>query len=758
LAEHFDQEQEQQVTLNDYLRILYRGRWIIVLSFLVIFLATVIFTFTTDPVYEASSTVIIESSGAMAQSFFDLNYFGNQNTLVSNQMEILKSRTLAERVVKRLDLSDVRDSLKLFQPNEDGEYLSFREMVKIIRNNMEVEHMRDTDILTVTFSAGSPFEAAYIANAIAEEFQLLNAEANKSEISELRKFIEDRLRIKEKELHASEERLREYQEREKVASLDEETSELVSRLAEVEALMEQARVELQADLEMKKSLQEKLDERRQNLSNDLSEISTPYLISLQQQLAQVVAERTTYITALKSEAPTQNRQYYEDAIKQYDERIKAIKEKLREEAEKITSSSMVTDPLKMSQEIVNKLLTLDGDIKAATAKINSLQDVVAEYNTKLEALPEKVLDLARLERRRKVDEQTYILMIQKLEETKIQEAAQAKNVHIIDEAIEPLEPVKPKKKLNLLLGIILGLGLGVGLTFMIEYFDNTVKTPEELERIGFNILSSIPRIEMDKVKKKLERKYEKMGQYEGKKIEARLITHLDPKSPVSEAYRTLRTNLQFSRIEHEIKTILITSAGPKEGKSTTAANLAIAVAQAGKRVVLIDADLRRPVLHSIFGQSKDDGLTNYLMETIPYEKLFKDTFMENLKIITSGALPPNPSELLASNKMKETLDLLSKNFDMVIIDSPPVIAVTDAAILSTKVDGTILVISSGQTNREAVIRAKSLLDSVDCKLLGTLLNGVNVEGMYGSYYYYYYHHYYSKPGQKKKRRMAGLLS
>jgi len=758
LAEHFDQEQEQQVTVNDYLRILYRGRWVIVLSFLVVFLATVIFTFTTDPVYEASSTVIIESSGAMAQSFFDLNYFGNQNTLVSNQMEILKSRTLSERVVKRLDLSDVRDSLKLFQPNENGEYLSFREMAKIIRGGMEVEHMRDTDILTVTYSAGSPFEAAYIANTIAEEFQLLNAEANKSEISELRKFIEDRLRIKEKELHASEERLREYQEREKVASLDEETSELVSRLAEVEAMTEQARVELQADLEMKKSLEEKLDERRQNLSNDLSEISTPYLVSLQQQLAQVVAERTTYVTALKSEAPTQNRQYYEDAIKQYDERIKAIKEKLREEADKITSSSMVTDPLKMSQEIVNKLLTLDGDIKAATAKINSLQDVVAEYSAKLETLPEKVLDLARLERRRKVDEQTYILMTQKLEETKIQEAAQAKNVHIIDEAIEPLIPVKPKKKLNLLLGIILGLGLGVGLTFMIEYFDNTVKSPEELEHIGFNILSSIPRIEMDKVKKKLERKYEKMGQYEGKIIEARLITHLDPKSPVSEAYRTLRTNLQFSRIEHEIKTILITSAGPKEGKSTTAANLAIAVAQTGKQVVLIDADLRRPVLHSIFGLAKDDGLTNYLMETIPYENLLKNTFMDNLKIITSGALPPNPSELLASNKMKETLTLLSKDFDMVIIDSPPVIAVTDAAIISTKVDGTILVISSGQTNRDAVMRSKSLLDSVDCKLLGTLLNGVNVEGMYGSYYYYYYHHYYSKPGQKKKRRMSGLLS
>jgi len=758
LADNYDEEIESQVSMSDYLRILYRGRWIIALSFVVVLIATLIFTFTADPVYEASSKIIIESTGAMERSLFDLTSLGNQSTMVANQTEILKSRTLAERVVKRLDLSNVRDSLKLFQPNEEGEYLTFRDMVQIIQDNMEVEHTRDTDILTITFSAGSPFEAAYIANTIAEEFQLLNAESNKSEISDLRKFIENRLAIKEKELRNSENRLRDYQEREKVASLDEETSELVTRLANMEATLEEAQVELQSDLEMKKSLQSKLEEQKANLPNDLSEISTPYLKALQQQLAQIVADRTVYVTALQSEAPTQNRQFYQATIKQYDEKIKAIKDKLREEATKITKSSMVTDPLQMSQDIVNKLLTLDGDIQAATAKINALQDVVSEYNTKLETLPEKVLELARLERRRKVDEQTYMLMIQKLEETKIQEAAQAKNVHIIDEAIEPLYPVKPKKKLNVLLGILIGLGLGVGIAFMIEYFDNSVKTPEELEQMGFSVLTSIPRIEMDKVKKKFEKKYANMGQHEAQRIEARLITHLDPKSPVAEAYRSLRTNLQFSKVDHKLRTILVTSAGPKEGKSTSATNLAIALSQAGQKVVLVDADLRRPVVHSIFGISKEEGLTNYLMEAIPYEKLIKDTFLDNMKIITSGVLPPNPSELLASKKMENMLDRLKNDFEMVVIDSPPVIAVTDAAILSTKVDGTILVVASGQTNKDALARAKTQLESVDSVLLGTLLNGVNVEGMYGSYYYYYYHHYYSKPGQKKKKRMSGLFS
>jgi len=757
LAEEFDQELESQVSLSDYLRILYRGRWLITVSFIVVFTATVIFTLMTSPTYESKTTVLIESTGAMERSLFDLSYLGNQNTLIANQTEILQSRKLAGQVIKRLDGSDVRDSLALFQPNEDGEYLPFRVMVRSLQGSMEVEHKRDTDVLTITFSAGSAFEAAYIANAIASEFQLLNADANTSEISELKEFLEKRLRIKETELRNSEERLRDYQEEEKVASLDAETSELVNRLAQVEAMLEGARIDLEANLEMKSSLQEKLEERKLSLPNDLSEISTPYLKSLQQQLAQIVADKTVYVIALQSEAQSSNTKFFEASIKQYDDKINALKQQLQNEADKITGSSMVTDPLQLSQDMVSKLLSLDGEIKASSAKINALQDVVGDYNGRLEVLPNKILELARLERRRKVDEETYMMMTQKMEETKIQEAAQAKNVNIIDEAIESDFPVKPRKKLNVLLGAMIGLALGIGLTFLIEYFDNSIKSPEELERMGFNILSTIPKIEMDKVEKKLERKFDKLGQLEGRKIEARLITHLDPKSPVSEAYRTLRTNLQFSKVDQKLNTILITSAGPKEGKSTTAANLAIAMAQTGQKVVLIDADLRRPVIHSIFGVKKDEGLTNFLMDALPEEKLFKPTFLDNLFLVTSGVLPPNPSELLASNKMKNTLDDLKKKFDLVIIDSPPVIAVTDAAVLSTKVDGTILIVSAERTNRDAISRADSLLKSVNCKLLGALLNGVNVEGMYGSYYYYYYHHYYSKPTKKRKKKAAGLF-
>ena len=755
MSDYYEEEFESQVSIQDYIRILYRGRWIILTSFIAVFLITLYVTYTATPVYEAMTTVIIKSNGSMERQIFDMSAFGQQTTMITNQMEILKSRRIAMRVVKRLEMSEVRDSLTIFQPNEDGEFLSMRGMVETIRGSMEVTQRKDTDIIELKYHASKPFEAAYIANAIVDEFRLTNAEASKIEMVDLKAFLENQLNKKGEELRLSEEKYQDYLEQNKVASLDDETKELVARMSTVEAQLEQTRVELQAGMEMRNSLEKQLDQRKVTLAKDLSEISTPYLQSLQKEMATAVAEKAKYTTLLETE--TTNKRFFEASVKKYDERINAIKDRLREEASKISTSSMVQDPFSLSQELVTKLLTVDSEIKANMAKINALEEVVAEYNSKLETLPEKTLELARIERRVNVDEQTFVLLKQKLEETKIQEAATSRNVLILDEAIEPYIPIKPKKKLNIMLGILIGLGLGVGITFVIEYMDNTIKTQEELQAMGYNILVSVPKIEIDKYEKKLEHKLEKLGSVEGKKIEARLITHLDPKSPVAETYRTLRTNLQYSTIERELKTILMTSSGPKEGKSTTVANLAIAMAKAGKRVILLDADLRRPVIHSVFGHDKENGITNYLMDMISYENLPKQTFLENLWIVSSGSLPPNPSELLASKKMHDLLNRMKKDYDRILIDSPPVIAVTDAAILSKEVDGTILVVAANQTNKDALQRAKGLLDNIKTNLIGLVLNGVDISGVYGSYYYYY-HHYYAKPGKKKKSLFSKIFS
>lgn len=753
--DEFQQTDEEQISLQDYLRILIRGRWIIAISFIVVMIATVYFTFTSPKVYEASGSIIIESQGSMERSLFDFNYMGNQTTLITNQVEILKSRKLAEKVVKSLEEYVYRDSLQIFQPADVGSFMDFKGQVNWIMDHLEVNPRKDTDVIEVKFQAGTPFEAKEIANSIMSNYKELNKEFNRSEFVELRQFLEEQLGKKGEELRNSEDALKEYREKEKLVSLDEETSESISRLAESQAQLEQSLVELDAYLEEKKSLESQLEERKRSLSSDVSIVATPLLKELQNEYAKLVSEKVTYETLIAQDRIDPSE--YQIQMQSIENRLNAQKKRLQEEAQKIAASSMIHDPLLVAQDLTVKILDIETQIKGLRAKINALQKVVNDYEQALTKLPSQSLELARLVRQMEVDKQTYILMTTKLEETRISEAGQRENVQILDEAILPDIPIKPKKKLNLMLGALIGLGLGIGLTFLLEYFDDSIKNPEELERIGFPILATIPEIIAEDVVKKVQSKNGISDEIlQAKQIETRLVTHFDPKSPISEAYRTLRTNIQFKNKKSKNVVALVTSSAPKEGKSTTVANLAITMAQLGSKTILIDTDLRRPVIHSIFDMKKESGVSSYLIGSSELDTVIKPTFVENLSIIPSGPLPPNPSELLGSEEMKKLIAELRKSFDAILFDSPPVIAVTDAAILSTMVDGILLVIKAHQTHREAIKRAKTLLDNAEANIYGCLLNGVNIKRTYGTNYYYYYYHYYQYYGHDLKRRKRNI--
>lgn len=751
------QDSEQQINLRDYLNIIYQGRWIVLACFLVVLLAAAYFTFKANPVFQASSKVLVDDKASMERALFNFNSISNNSTLLAQQIEILKSRRLAENVVPKLEAKPYRDSLYIFQPLSNGTYLSFEQQVQWVRGQMIINPMLEADIIEIIFNAGSPFEAAAVCNVVTETFQQLNKEYNRSEFRDLREFLELQLRKKGEELRKSEETLRLYKETEKLVSLDASTAEMIRKLAESQAASEAAQIELQAAQEQKRSLEAQLEERRGSLSTEVSEISSPLLLQLQQNYAKLVSDKVRYETLIAQDKNIDPREY-ELQLQSMNNRIEAVKSRLQEEAQRISTTSMVSDPLKIAENLVSQILNLENLIKGLSAKIEAYRGVVVQNEGVLEQLPSQGLELVRLERQVKVDENTFILLTQRLEETKIAEAGQKEIIRVIDTAIEPGFPISPKKRLNLLLGAILGLGLGIGLTFLREFFDDSVKSPEEIEKIGLNILSIIPEISADQFVKKASTGNGHASIAGQENVEARLITHFDPKSPISEAYRTLRTNIQFHKFENECPAMLVTSSTPKEGKSTTIANLAITMAQMGSKILLVDTDLRRPVIHSVFGLRKEKGVTNFLLGKMSFEEIIKPTIIDNLYVITSGPLPPNPSEMIASDEMDDFIRLAREHFDVVLFDSPPIIAVTDAAIMSAKIDGLLLVVRAHQTQKNAVRHAKNLLENVESNILGCLLNGVSAKRSYGSYYYYYQYQYYSYYGHDLKRRKKSKKS
>jgi capsular exopolysaccharide synthesis family protein len=347
----------------------------------------------------------------------------------------------------------------------------------------------------------------------------------------------------------------------------------------------------------------------------------------------------------------------------------------------------------------------------------------------LEESPQYLL----LKREADANRQLYDVLLKRQKETALTENLPRNNIQVVDPAQPPAVPIKPKKGMNLLLAVIIGLTMGAGLAFFFEYLDNTIKSPEDIERlIAAPLLGIVP--SAGRAKKPVS------------PIETILFD--EPRSSQAEAYRTIRTGVLLSSVERPPKVLLVTSPGPVEGKTTTAANLAISMAQAGNSTLLIDADLRKPRIHRLFApehspaDSNDNskGLGPVLVGTVPLEAAIRQTRIPLLNVLTSGPVPPNPAELLGSQKMRDLIGGLARTFDRIIIDSPPLVPVTDATLLATLCDGVVLVVKESQTTRQLAITARTRLAEAKARVLGVVLNDVDLSKD-GNHYYPNYEYY-----------------
>ena len=730
------QQRPSQAALYDFLFVLRRKKWLILLCLAGVLAPIVYHNQTALPVYQAGTMVIFEES-KQPISTFDLSSAFQRRSFITNQIEEIRSRTLSEEVAR-------------FLPEETVAKFSFPDPLppkfdrvaftaSKIREGLSTQTVRESDIIKISIQGNDPEVCSIVANTVAEVMKLRSVEVRREEIRSVRDFVEEQLSIFSDQLRKAEESLKTFKEENRVTSLNEESREILERITGAETLYNRERANRGATERQLAYVQEKLREQREKVVPSIVEITSSWARKLKDELIDLEVQYTTL----------QVQGYPGNHVKMVELRgkIDQTKESLTQEVLKIADGENMLDPLSEIPRLLQQSISLQADLEAYRSKEDALKAIIGTYDQALGTLPEKELRLAQLVRARDVNDRIYIMLLEKREEARITEAGKISNLRVIDPAVVPSSPIKPRKRMNLLLGLIAGMIVGVGLAIFTESLDTSLRTIEDVEQsVKMAVLGSIPSIRV--------RRGEGRGD-EVVRISARLVTQNDSKSSVAEAYRSLRTNIQFSSPDKPLRVLMVTSAAPKEGKSTTVANLAITMAQQGTRTLLVDTDLRRPVLHRLFGQDREPGLINVLAGSAEIDDVIRETDVKNLYLLTCGILPPNPSEMVGSERMKALLEQLKATYDIVLMDSPPTIAVTDAMVLGSEVDAVCLMIHSGNTSQDTVLRAKTLLENVKANVIGAVLNDVDVESLYGSYGYYYYYHYTSsheEKGKSKKRK------
>jgi capsular exopolysaccharide synthesis family protein len=750
---------------------------------------TAIFSFTADPIFEARVELLVEKSKLNMDVADLLNPLssGARNE-IENRIEVIYSDPVLQRALDRLS----PDAVLL------SEMLDLNEL----RQHLIVRPIRNTDLIEIYARAHSPTEAKLIANTVAQAYLDQDREMTKETISNVKNFLEVQLDKTKTRLESSESTAVQFQ---KLTGLIETTPEDASKnLIELQKFHTLAQIELKDKQGALGALDKLLDEVQKDL---LGRVSDPRNVNILLE----AEDKLTQIRKLQDEVAKleQERQGYLDSqdYLKAQQLQEVILQKRRAIEHAATSQFPALELFPKYEELIRQQLALTLEIEALK---NRVEVIKAKMDEETKKLMDNGLELLRFKRNLDVDKSIYVLLRQEYEKSRIAEAGQWGTVRVINWATEPMAPIAPKKGLNLLVAAVSGLVLGLGVAFLFEYFDNTYKNPKDIEK-EFEIahLGAIPAMEPPR----------RNGAASLETTVEKLILDRDMKDPIFNAYLTVEANLRFTAFNHPLHVLLITSSIPNEGKSTTAANLGLMLSVAGKKTLVIDSDLRKPVLAKLFGLSSSKGLSNlalaeisideaiqrpidqrqvlegglpdrlmalghvtqkeidhaikiyrqeghykYLGEVLLHEGLVEESALEavlherrrklaNLHVLPAGTLPPNPTALLGSERMDQLIATLKKEFEIILFDSPPVTAVPDAAILSAKVDGALLVIEAQRTDREAVRYSVDQFQKTGGHLAGFILNKVQ-KSQAGTYYGYGYEYYGRDPQDQKMKISA----
>ena len=740
LAHQHDDERH----LMDYVRVLYKRRWVAIPAFLIVFAVGGINSYRKVTIYEARTQILIEKDtpkvGTLETMFQQQDGWYNDD-FYRTQYRILQSRSLARRTAELMHLKermaaqatapvadsgfsvsgaiawvkkqvageDAQDTKKADEEAKVAAALAKEDPLapyaSMVLGSLAVSPIANSRLVDLKFTSTDPQLAADMANAHAKAYIDQNLEYKFSASKVATDWLSERLGEQRKKVEESEAALQRYKEEHDAVAVEDRQNIVVQRLGDLNSAVTKAktgRIEKEAQYNQLKSIQ-----------------GTPAVESF----PAVVAN--DYIQKLKSELGDLQRQQAQLSEKYGDRHPEMIK----------IRSAVQSTQAKLDLEVSKVVQSVQSEYQAALAQERSLVGALDSQKGEALSLNRKGIEYSVLNREAESNRQVYEALLQRTKETGISGELKASNIRVVDTAEVPKWPILPRRQTDLTTAALSGLVLAIGLVFLFEYFDNRVKSPQELRaHLGLSFLGMVPAIDAS-------------GQ---SLVSGGVPPHF------AEAIRNVRTNVLFSSADEGVRTIVVTSAGPGEGKSLFSANLSVSLAQAGQRVLHVDADMRRPRVHEIFEFSQEPGLSNLLVgDCKPSEAVRKVTGVPGLAVLPAGMIPPNPAELLGSKRFDEYFATLSEHFDYVVIDSPPVLAVADASILANTASGVVFVVGADQTSRHAARAAIDQLHAVQAHVIGAVLNRVDLEHnpyYYSTYYRKEYSRYYAQaPAATQKR-------
>lgn len=704
-----------------YLRVLLRRKYLILLVFSVVAVGVTLYTVRQPRVYQAQLSLIIDPKEPrfLDSQIQDVNtdstsnYWANKE-YIETQVRIIQSRSVSQRVVEKLGLATDVEFLGLSKVADEkrrAELMARADPVSRVQGRIKVETVKDSRVSLIKIEDGDPQRAALLANEVAQAYidELL---AQKLKLTEnASKWLDERRDSLSESARASELALYAFRKQSDMlsTSIDDRANMVSARLGSTSSALTAVQLKI-AGLKARVAA--------------IRSVQTQY-----------GAEDRLWAEALPAARESSSLGKYKDRVLTLRNECTDLQSRYLDGHPKVAEcrDRLSSAEREFARELSNLVVSSEAELREALEQERNLSALLSEARAEAFEVEKKKLELDRLKGESENTKRQYDSVFKRLKDIELSGLLRTSNVRVLDAARPSLAPVRPNVPQGVLMGLLAGLVLGIGLALLLDFLDTSVMTQHDIEdRLGLTFLGFVPSIDETAPGSK------------------DLHIHREPKSLIAECTRSIRTNLLFMSPDKPFRRMLVTSSGPQEGKSTTVINLAIAMAQSGSKVLIVDTDMRRPRLHKAFGVPNDVGVSSLVVGEGRIEDAIKTTDVPGVYVLPCGPVPPNPAELQHTRAFSELLEELSRRFDKVILDSPPVGAVADAVVLATQVDGVVVVLKAGQTNADVALRTVRTLRDVKANIYGGILNDVNLKhSKYGDYYYGYAYKYYGYGEHKK---------